>query len=205
MTPVACSMMWRIRPAGVYAALSTSQTSGALRLFCQCAVRRAGSMSQPLLELAPHVEVEVGARAQGEDGPVRHRLRRDEPPHERGVLHAPLGLGRLLGQLALRADGELLDLAYGVDLADRDHRHVAAAQLPVDVGAEGADLDERDVEAHLAEPDHAGGHDGREVPGQQDDAGRRSDSGERSGACACSSARASSGLMGVWRRDWKRA
>ena len=35
--------------------------------------------------------------------------------------------------------------------------------------------------------------------------GRRSDSGERSGACACSSARASSGLMGVWRRDWKRA
>src|ERR1700677_2730235 len=35
--------------------------------------------------------------------------------------------------------------------------------------------------------------------------GRRSDPGERSGACACSSASASSGLIGVWRRDWKRA
>jgi hypothetical protein len=35
--------------------------------------------------------------------------------------------------------------------------------------------------------------------------GRRSVSGERSGACTCSSARASSGLMGVCRRDWKRA
>ena len=43
--------------------------------------------------------------------------------------------------------------------------------LPVDIGAEGTDLHEGDVQAHLAEPDDAGGDDGREVPGQQDDAG----------------------------------
>ena len=35
--------MWRTRPAGVYDDLSASHTSGALRLFCQWAVRRAGS------------------------------------------------------------------------------------------------------------------------------------------------------------------
>ena len=126
---------------------------------------------EPFLELVPHVEIEVGTWTQGENGAVGHRLGLDESPHQRGVLHAPLGLGHLLGQLALRADGEVLNLAHRVDLADRNHRDVAAAQLSVDVGAEGTDLDQLDVEAHFAEPDHAGTHDGREVPRQQDDAG----------------------------------
>ncbi len=130
--------------------------------------RRVGV--QPLLELTAHVEAEVAAGAEGEDRPVRDRLGRDEPSDGAGVLHAPAGLGHLLGQLALGADGELLDLAQRIELAHRDHGHVAAAQLPVDVGAEGTDLDEGDVEAHLAEPDDAGGDDRGEVPGEQDDA-----------------------------------
>ena len=126
---------------------------------------------EPLLQLVPHVEVEVRPGAQREDRAVGHRLGLDESPHQRGVLHAPLGLGHLLGQLALRADGEVLHLAHRVDLAHRNHRDVAAAQLPVDVGAEGADLNELEVESHFAEPHHAGAHDGRELPGQQHNAG----------------------------------
>ena len=96
---------------------------------------------------------------EGEDGAVGHGLGGDEPAHVAGVLDAPAGLRHLLGQLPLGADGELLDLAQGIDLADGDHRDAATAQLSVDVGAEGTDLDERDVEAHLVQPDDAGGDD----------------------------------------------
>ena len=165
--------------------------------------RRVGV--QPLLELTAHVEAEVAAGAEGEDRPVRDRLGRDEPSNGAGVLHASAGLGHLLGQLALGADGELLDLAQRIELAHRDHGHVATAQLPVDVGAEGTDLDEGDVEAHLAEPDDAGGDDGEKSRASRTMRGRRSDSCERSGACAWRSASASSGVTGIWRRAWKRA
>ncbi len=160
-----------MRPAGVYAGLVDVPHQWRVQVVLP--VRRAPRRVdvQPLLELAPHLEVEVGARAEGEDRPVGDRLRRDEAAHGADVLDAPFRLRPLLGQQALRADRELLDLAQRVDLADGDHGHVATAQLAVHVGAEGTDLDERNIQAHLTEPDHAGGDDLGEVPGQQDDPG----------------------------------
>ena len=115
---------------------------------------------QPLLELVARLRGEVAGRAEREHGSVGDGLGGHQAPHGAGVLHSTLGLGHLLGQLALGADGEVLDLAQRVELAHGDHGHVRAAHVVVDVGAEGADLHEGEVEAHLAQPDHAG-HDER--------------------------------------------
>ena len=117
------------------------------------------STRERIIELTAYVEREVAAGAQGEDRPVCDGLGRDEALDRAGVLDASPCVRHLLGQLALGADGELLDLAPWVDLADADHRVVAPAGVGVGVGPEGSDLDEGDIEAHLGKPDDAGGGD----------------------------------------------